>query len=127
MDGCSSTPRPCRLFAHQSAILVAATDLAETLDIAARGEMRLHLTDYHLETARLALAQLADGDTTLRTEAEDHYTKAAALVKATGYNRRLKELAALRACLDGQIPAHILAPDRDAEGRPIWHDLAIPD
>jgi tetratricopeptide (TPR) repeat protein len=36
-----------------------AVDLEEAYDIVARGEMRLHLTDYHLESARLMLAQIA--------------------------------------------------------------------
>jgi hypothetical protein len=102
-------------------------DLAEAYDIVNRNEMRLHLTDYYLESARLRLAQLtATGDTIFRTQAETYYAEAADLIKATGYNRRLPELAAIRACLDGQIPAHTLAPNRDTEGRPIWHDLAIP-
>ena len=36
----------------------AARDLRETREIAERGEMRLFLTDWHLESARLLLAQL---------------------------------------------------------------------
>jgi hypothetical protein len=50
--------------------------------------------------------------------AGEHYAAAAKLVADTGYNRRLPELSALRACLDGAIPAHMLAPDRDDQGRP---------
>jgi hypothetical protein len=36
----------------------AARDLRETREIAERGEMRLFLTDWHLESARLLLAQM---------------------------------------------------------------------
>ena len=36
----------------------AQEDLAETHEIATRGGMRLHLADYHLERARLLLAQI---------------------------------------------------------------------
>jgi hypothetical protein len=59
----------------------------------------------------------------LRAAAEAHTGAAAALIEATGYKRRLGELAALRACLKGEIPARTLAPDRDAQGRPIWRGL----
>ncbi len=48
----------------------AQADLAEVLEIA-DPEMRLHLTDYHLESARLCLAM---GDK--HTKAQDHYEKA---------------------------------------------------
>jgi hypothetical protein len=110
----------------QGDYIAAATDLAETYDIATCGDMRLHLTDWHLESARLALAQITlDSDATeLRAAAEFHHAKAAKLIADTGYNRRLAELDAIRACLSGTIPAEILAPDRDAHGRPIWHHLA---
>jgi hypothetical protein len=64
----------------------AHRDLAEARSIAERGEMRLHLTDYHLEAARLALAQ-SDQDT-----ARYHYTQAQQLIAETGYHRRDGEL-----------------------------------
>ena len=103
----------------------ATTDLSEAHDIASRGEMRLHLADYLLESARLALAGfVATGASSQRAQAETHYKSAADLIDATGYKRRLTELAAIRACLDGNIPAAILAPDQDAQGRPIWYDPA---
>ena len=133
----------------------AATDLAEAEEIAARGGMRLHLTDYHLESARLLLAQLplaaapepaprrrswrerllygparveaaaapeaailpAEAEA-MRAKAEQHAEAARQLIEATGYKRRLPELAAIRACLDGEIPAAMLDPDRDRSGRP---------
>jgi hypothetical protein len=40
------------------------------------------------------------------------------LIEETGYKRRLPRLEAIRACLDGEIPASILDPDRDRDGRP---------
>ena len=52
-------------------------DLDEVFRIATRSGMRLHLTDYHLATARLALR---NGD---RTQAREHFEKAEALVQET--------------------------------------------
>ena len=85
--------------------------------------MRLHLTDYHLESARLLLAQIAAAPEAaeaqaMRAKAEEHYAAAKKLIEDTGYKRRLPELDAIRACLDGEIPASILDPDRDRNGRP---------
>ena len=48
--------------------------------------MRLHLTDYHLEQARLYLAQGK------RDEAWTHYLAAKKLVDETGYDRRDREV-----------------------------------
>ncbi len=67
----------------------AHTDLNETFDIATQGGQLLHLTDYHLESARLALAE---GE---RSKAADHLTSAQDLIAKTGYHRRDGELAAL--------------------------------
>jgi len=110
----------------QGAYPAAASDLASSHDIACSGAMRLQQADAHLESARLALAQFAGNDATLCAEAEAHTLEAAKLITATGYNRRLGELAALRACLNGALPAHMLGPDRDENDRPIWHDLTSP-
>ncbi len=101
----------------------AETDLNEAHELAVYGEMRLHLTDYHLESARLTLAQIAAAPEaaetqSMRAKAEEHYTAAKKLIDDTGYKRRLPELEAIRACLDGEIPASILDPDRDKNGRP---------
>jgi tetratricopeptide (TPR) repeat protein len=96
---------------------LAQRDLAEARAIAERGEMRLHMTDYHLESARLALAQLDGtgsvsslGDaseeegagrpgspfrTELLAQARDHYDKARQLIAETGYHRRDGELKEL--------------------------------
>jgi tetratricopeptide (TPR) repeat protein len=65
-------------------------DLAEVFRIATRSGMRLHLTDYHLASARLALL---NGD---RTQAREHFTKAETLIQETGYHRRDSDLAELR-------------------------------
>ncbi len=103
----------------------AELDLAEVTEIANSGGMLLPLTDYHLEFARLKLTQVeVEGDAALRSVAEAHCNAAEELISSTGYNRRLPELIALRACLAGAISAKSLAPDLDKEGRPIWQDLA---
>jgi tetratricopeptide (TPR) repeat protein len=65
-------------------------DLDEVFRIATRSGMRLHLTDYHLASAHLALR---NGD---RTQAREHFAKAEALIQETGYHRRDPDLAALR-------------------------------
>jgi hypothetical protein len=52
--------------------------------------MRLHLTDYHLETARLRLAQSRPND------ARPHIAEAARLIAETGYHRRDRELVELQ-------------------------------
>ncbi|MCC6725494.1 MAG: hypothetical protein IT258_13380 [Saprospiraceae bacterium] len=55
--------------------------------------MRLHLTDYHLEMARLRLAQARP------EEARPHVAEAARLIEETGYYRRDKELEELQKAL----------------------------
>jgi hypothetical protein len=64
----------------------AEADLAEALEIAERGGMRLHLCDAHLEGARLARRQ---GD---ENEARRHLALARKLVVETGYGRRKREV-----------------------------------
>lgn len=68
----------------------ARKDLDEAWEIAERGEMRLHLTDLHLEEARLALAMARD------RKAHPHLEAAARLIQETGYKRRLPELKQLQ-------------------------------
>ena len=60
----------------------ARRDLREVEKIARRGEMRLFLTDFHLESARLALAESDPA------AAREHLDKARQLVTETGYHRR---------------------------------------
>ncbi|MFI0399783.1 MAG: SEFIR domain-containing protein [Thiolinea sp.] len=96
--------------------LSAASILQETYEIAEPSGMCLHLTDYHLEMARLILA--IEADKTQYPEAtpdreqrilpfdtgecgeiltlEQHIEKAAKLIKETGYHRRDAELAELK-------------------------------
>jgi len=97
----------------------ADTDLGEVHEIATRGGMRLHLTDYHLERVRLLLAQLPQptvtrGWFTTRTKpptytaadrdllrtANTAWTAAHTLVQKTGYHRRDPDLADLRTAID---------------------------
>ena len=103
------------IFRHQQAFPKAWVDLTEAHEIATYGQMRLHLTDYHLEAARLIQAQLGqtqapfsiieDGveqqlSTTEMTELfKTHVNKAATLIQETGYHRRDAELAALQETL----------------------------
>jgi tetratricopeptide (TPR) repeat protein len=64
----------------------AERDLAEVFRIATRGPMGLYLADYHLESARLHLAQ---GN---QDNAREHWEKAKAMIKRMGYHRRDKEV-----------------------------------
>ena len=64
----------------------AERDLAEVLRIATRGSMNLYLADYHLESARLHLAQ---GN---QDKAREHYTTAKEMIERMGYHRRDKEV-----------------------------------
>lgn len=64
----------------------AGRDLALTLRIAARSGMGLYLADYHLESARL---QLAQGN---REKAREHWTTAKEMIERMGYHRRDKEV-----------------------------------
>lgn len=81
----------------------ARRDLQAVYDIAEPSSMRLFLTDYHLEMARLLLAEreygvappdTVNGGKTL-TLAE-HIDAAARLIAETGYKRRLPELQELQ-------------------------------
>jgi hypothetical protein len=67
----------------------AERDLAETLRIATRGGMGLHLADYHLESARLHLAQ---GN---RDKASEHLATAREMIERMGYHRRDNEVKAI--------------------------------
>ncbi len=67
----------------------AASDLAETEEVAERGHMHLHLADVHLGWTRL---RLAEGD---RDAARRHLERGRELVAATGYGRREREVAYL--------------------------------
>lgn len=81
------------LYRAISQFTLAHQDLQEVKEIAEPSGMRLHLTDYHLEYARLALAE------NLPEEARQHVAAAEQLIQATGYHRRDGELAELHAAL----------------------------
>jgi hypothetical protein len=80
----------------QSQITQAEQDLQETEEIAGRGGMQLHLIDFHLEAARLALT--IDRPVLERTAAE-HLAAAKAGIDKTGYKRRLPEVAHIEGLL----------------------------
>lgn len=102
------------LFRHQKDFLKSWADLDEAKEIAEYGQMRLHLTDYHLEAARLIQAQLKESKSKKEfTIIEDgieksvskkemgklykeFVDKAGELIKETGYHRRDEELGLLR-------------------------------
>ncbi|HVT18381.1 MAG TPA: TIR domain-containing protein [Thermoanaerobaculia bacterium] len=73
----------------QSDFAGATVDLAEALEIAERGSMRLHECDAHLEWTRLDL-QRSDVES-----ARTHLARARKLVDDTGYGRREREVAYL--------------------------------
>jgi len=77
-------------FRYVGNLPAAHRDLNETFELAEGCGMRLHLTDAHLEAARLALTE---GE---KEMAENHTAAAEKLIEGTGYNRRLSELAALQ-------------------------------
>ncbi len=71
----------------------AERDLAEALRIATRGGMDLYLADYHLESARLHLAQ---GN---QEKAREHWTTAKEMIERMGYHRRDNEVNEIAAQL----------------------------
>ena len=102
------------LFRHQNDFLKSWVDLNEAREIAEYGQMRLYLTDYHLEACRNIKAQFAISKTkkefTIIEEGieknvskekmkklfNEHIAKAGKLIEKTGYHRRDKELTELR-------------------------------
>ena len=105
------------LFRHLKYFLKSWADLDEGREIAAYGEMRLHLTDYHLEACRTIGEQLLvnnsmgsaqsyliieDGESLhvsnkeMQEKFREHFMEAERLITETGYHRRDQELEALR-------------------------------
>ena len=64
----------------------AEHDLAEVLRIATRSGMGLHLADYHLESARLHLAQRN------QDKAREHWATAKEMIERMGYHRHDNEV-----------------------------------
>lgn len=99
------------LFRHTHNFICARQDLQEVFNIAEPSGMRLHLTDYHLEMARLLMEEfkaLTPSSDTPKFPAnspalestlilQDHINQARTLITATGYHRRDAELAELEA------------------------------
>ncbi|MDX9987509.1 hypothetical protein [Thiothrix unzii] len=102
------------LHRHTRDFARARQDLQEVFDIADGSGMRLHLTDYHLEMARLLVAEEKEGvcNTPLQGTADVgaycirplqyHIAEAERLIAATGYHRRDKELLELQQILAAQ-------------------------
>ena len=106
------------LYRHTRDFARARQDLEEVFDIADSSGMRLHLTDYHLEMARVLLAEMetppifpfsvdeqgakpAQASSLTRegggwVTIKEHIEKAAKLIAETGYHRRDAELADLK-------------------------------
>jgi tetratricopeptide (TPR) repeat protein len=103
----------------------ARQDLQEVYDIVEPSGMRLHLTDYHLEMARLLIAEKGNppqssffkggspgGDVVVIPPLEkgelggisvqEHVAQAAKLIEETGYKRRLPELQELQKIIGEQ-------------------------
>jgi len=71
-------------------------DLEEAREIAERGEMRLHLTNYNLEAARVCLAEIQSGSgknsgSGSLNSAREYLEEAKRLVEETKYFRREPE------------------------------------
>ncbi|WP_422330124.1 hypothetical protein [Thiothrix eikelboomii] len=79
------------LHRHTRDFARARQDLQEVFDITDGSGMRLHLTDYHLEMARLLMAEELGGE-----GIHHHITAAECLINETGYHRRDGELAELK-------------------------------
>lgn len=75
----------------------ASQDLQEVYEIASPSGMRLYLTDYHLEMARVLLKQWQQQliDDSAQHEIQKHIAAAVKLIDETGYHRRDKEVEAL--------------------------------
>jgi tetratricopeptide (TPR) repeat protein len=78
------------LYRTQENFDAAWEDLTEAQEIAERGEMGLHLADYHLEASRLCLAEGK------QEEAKEHLETVAEMIEKLDYGRRKPEVAELR-------------------------------
>ncbi|MCK6560719.1 hypothetical protein L6R21_16115 [bacterium] len=91
-------------YRSQNEFALAWADLEEAREIAERGEMKLHLADYHLEACRLLLAEgmahgaegMAQGAKGKGQEAREHLDIAAEMIAEMGYGRRKPEVEELR-------------------------------
>ena len=83
------------LFRYQQSWEKAWADLQEAKEITERGQMNLYMADYHLEAARLCLAEGKK-----IKEAYEHYKEARERVDKMGYHRRDPELLLIQAELE---------------------------
>jgi len=90
------------LLGRTDTITQAVQDVQETEEIAQRGGMRLHLIDFHLESARLALTI---GKPVLNRTVAEHLAAAQKGIEETGYNRRLPEVANIEEVISTVAPA----------------------
>jgi len=85
------------LYRAQNEFAPAWADLEEAREIAERGEMKLHLADYHLEACRLCLAQGEERrEKGEERGAEEHLAIAKEMIEKMGYGRCKPEVEALR-------------------------------
>ena len=100
------------LYRYKEEFIKSWEDIDESKQIAEYGQMKLHLTDYHLEACRVIKVQLVktatnyeiieDGETLSLTKEQmearfkEHFKEAERLIQDTGYHRRDKELEELR-------------------------------
>ncbi|NQZ08294.1 MAG: tetratricopeptide repeat protein, partial [Algicola sp.] len=103
---------------HQNQHKKTWQDLDEVFESASYSQMLLHLTDYHLEACRNIHQQLKSSDDnfviidqgitlfpdrkTMQKRLNHHFKQAKKLINQTGYHRRDKDLAAIRADKDAQ-------------------------
>ncbi len=85
----------------QNEFAPAWADLEEAREIAERGEMKLHLADYHLEACRLCVAEQKENSKKKKEngksqEAKEHLEIAAKMIEKMGYGRRKAEVEELR-------------------------------
>ncbi len=94
------------LYRYQKSGEKAWADLEEAKEIAERGQMNLYMADYHLEAARLSLAESENSEyrisntecrMTKLTEARTHCEEAAKRVNDMGYHRRDPEVLLIQA------------------------------
>ncbi len=80
-------------YRSQNEFTLAWDDLKEAREIAERGEMKLHLADYHLEACRL---EIKEQKANSKRQADEHLNIAAEMIERMGYGRRKAEVDELR-------------------------------
>jgi len=97
------------LHRYQRSWAKAWADLEEAKEIAERGQMNLYLADYHLEAARLCLAEREQSEHPMSNtewrmmklnEARQHLKEARERIETMGYHRRAPEVLLIQAELE---------------------------